>query len=84
MRRPALFCPTVDSLAQRLERPGKPSAVIRNACEYELFARAYKDDTHRERNARKVIGYHGALGEGFDSDLSPMLRKLFLNIRCAW
>lgn len=68
---------TSDLLAQRWGYLEKPSVIIRNACEYELFVRNYKNDVCRVKSACKVIGYHGALGEWFDSELVARVAKTF-------
>jgi glycosyltransferase involved in cell wall biosynthesis len=56
--------------------PEKPMIILRNACEYEHFAKTRPGDASRP-GGRKVIGYHGALGEWFDADLVAKLALAF-------
>lgn len=67
---------TSDVLAKRLTPKGKPAVVIRNACEYEPFDRPFTAATSGNRQ-KKVIGYHGALGGWFDSELVASVAETF-------
>jgi glycosyltransferase involved in cell wall biosynthesis len=58
---------TADYLLRKFNGKAAPCAVIRNACEYEHFARPFP--ASRPGRSRKIIGYHGALAEWFDTDL---------------
>lgn len=61
--------------------PKKKTLILRNACEYEHFAREYPlspEHSDPPRSGKpKVIGYHGALGEWFDSDLVAQVALAF-------
>ncbi len=43
-------------------------ATVRNACEYERFAKA-PQQVYQDARKRKIIGYYGAIAEWFDLDL---------------
>jgi glycosyltransferase involved in cell wall biosynthesis len=58
---------TSDRLLRKFDEKTTPCAIIRNACEYEHFARPFP--ASRPGRSRKIIGYHGALAEWFDADL---------------
>jgi hypothetical protein len=51
-------------LEQHARRHRADVLLLRNACDYEHFAR-----TARAKNARPVIGYYGAIADWFDSAL---------------
>jgi glycosyltransferase involved in cell wall biosynthesis len=61
--------------------PEEKTLILRNACEYEHFIRKYPFSPDHPGPARpckpKVIGYHGALGEWFDSDLIAQVALAF-------
>lgn len=67
---------TSDVLAKRLTPKGKTAVVIRNACEYEPFARPFTAVASSNKH-KKVIGYHGALGGWFDSELVASVAETF-------
>lgn len=52
------------ALAEEAKSFGADPLMIRNACEYEHFAK-----TGSAQNKRPVIGYYGAIADWFDSDL---------------
>ena len=52
------------SLAEEAKACGADPLLLRNACEYEHFAK-----TGSANNKRPVIGYYGAIADWFDSDL---------------
>ncbi|MEK6302791.1 MAG: glycosyltransferase [Acidobacteriota bacterium] len=51
-------------LKTRAQRHNSNVFLVRNACDYEHFAKAGKT-----KNERPLIGYYGAIAEWFDSDL---------------
>lgn len=68
---------TSGKLARMSEgRPKKSAIILRNACEYEPFARSYPSAQQRS-GGRKVIGYHGALGTWFDCELVAEVARAF-------
>ncbi|HQR31888.1 MAG TPA: glycosyltransferase, partial [Blastocatellia bacterium] len=52
------------ALAEEAKTFGADPLMVRNACEYEHFAK-----TGSAHNKRPVIGYYGAIADWFDSDL---------------
>ena len=57
-------------------RAGKALTMIRNACEYEHFARQ-PERPYRDPQRRKVIGYYGAIAEWFDVELVRRIARRF-------
>lgn len=57
-------------LEQHARRKSDRVLVVRNACDYEHFAR-----TKPASNARPVIGYYGAIAEWFDFELVEALAR---------
>jgi glycosyltransferase involved in cell wall biosynthesis len=68
LREADLVVATSDVLAKRAQRDDV--LLLRNACDFEHFAR-----TPKAHNARPVIGYYGAIAEWFDTDLVVALAK---------
>ncbi len=50
------------------DAPGKPVALVPNACDYEFFARR-PEEVFADASGRQVIGYVGAIADWFDVDL---------------
>ena len=59
------------SLEEEARAFGADPLMLRNACEYEHFAKV-----EQVKNKRPVIGYYGAIADWFDSDLVADLAEL--------
>ncbi|MGH7860445.1 MAG: glycosyltransferase, partial [Candidatus Binatia bacterium] len=64
------------ALEQRASLHNPLTVLIRNACEHERFARR-PDGVFRDPQARRVIGYYGAIAEWFDVDLVRSVARRF-------
>jgi GT2 family glycosyltransferase/2-polyprenyl-3-methyl-5-hydroxy-6-metoxy-1,4-benzoquinol methylase len=54
-------------LENEVRRLREDALLVRNACDYEHFAKAADDG--RRAGSRPVVGYYGAISDWFDSDL---------------
>ena len=57
-------------------RQSKALTMVRNACEYDHFARE-PQQPYRDPGGRRVIGYYGAIAEWFDIDLVRKIAHRF-------
>ena len=76
---------TADVLHEKVKSRARRTAVVRNACEYEHFARAGSPlplgEGSKQLNALPngegtIIGFYGAIAEWFDADLVADLAEL--------
>lgn len=51
--------------------------LIRNATEFEHFAKAPTGDIYKDPQGRRIIGYYGAIAEWFDVDLVGKVAQAF-------
>jgi GT2 family glycosyltransferase/glycosyltransferase involved in cell wall biosynthesis len=51
--------------------------LIRNATDFEHFAKAPTGDIYKDPQGRRIIGYYGAIAEWFDVDLVSKVAKAF-------
>ncbi len=51
--------------------------LIRNATEFEHFAKAPAGDIYKDPQGRRIIGYYGAIAEWFDVDLVGKVAQAF-------
>ncbi|HQR04671.1 MAG TPA: glycosyltransferase [Rhodocyclaceae bacterium] len=63
-------------LGELSARYGGRSALIRNACEYELFSRR-PEVIHADPVGRRIIGYYGAIAGWLDLDLVEATSRHF-------
>src|SRR5690606_31248896 len=63
-------------LDQIVAEHAKRRALIRNACQFEHFARQ-PEKTYLDPQGRRIIGYYGAIAEWFDQDLVEAVAKRF-------
>ena len=68
LRRADLVVVSSAALEARAKRYRDDVLLLRNACDFERFAK-----TKRANNARPVVGYYGAIAEWFDSELVSQL-----------
>lgn len=71
---------TSEYLDQIVAGQTKNSVVIRNAGEFEHFAKR-PTSIYRDQQGRKVIGYYGAIAEWFDQDLVEAIATRFSQCR---
>lgn len=76
MQKADLLVVTSVWLEQASTRYNRQIAVIRNACEYEHFASAPREQ-FRDPQGRKIVGYYGAIAEWFDLDLVEKVARKF-------
>lgn len=76
MREADLLVVTSDWLDQEAAKYNAHRLMIRNACQYEHFARR-SERVFRDPHGRKIIGYYGAIAEWFDLDLLEKVAKRF-------
>lgn len=69
-----LVAASSDRLYQHVSQRARHAVLIRNACEYDLFASV--ETTPRPPGAAPVVGYYGAIAEWFDGDLVAGLARL--------
>lgn len=65
-------------LDEALASHAKHRALIRNAGEYEHFAKV-PDSIYRDPQGRRIIGYYGAIAEWFDLDLVEAVARQHLD-----
>ena len=63
-------------LAQSFEGKARRVQVVRNACDYTLFATPPRE-RFRDAAGRRVIGYHGAIAPWFDVELVARIARAF-------
>ncbi|WP_266183420.1 glycosyltransferase [Dyella humicola] len=71
-----LLVVTSDWLYDEAGKHNPRRLMVRNACQYEHFAR-HSDRPFRDPKGRKVIGYYGAIAEWFDLDLVEKVARRF-------